>query len=47
MSHNAPAVEPDAFRADHDAALHHQPGSPAARLTAEQPQLDNIAIVLR
>jgi hypothetical protein len=29
MSRNAPAVEPDAFRADHDAALDHQLGSPS------------------
>jgi hypothetical protein len=34
MSHNAPAVEPDAFPADHDAALDHQPGSPSDRCAA-------------
>jgi hypothetical protein len=48
MSRDAPAVEPDAFRADQDAALHHQPGS---RLPAEQPQQRmlhaNIVIVRR
>jgi hypothetical protein len=31
MSRHALAVEPDAFRADQDAALHHQPGSPSDR----------------
>ncbi len=31
MSRNAPAVDPEAFRADQDAALNHEAGSPYER----------------